>query len=294
MISVIISTYRPALLLTVTKNIKATIGVPHEIIAIENKGAMGLCELYNKGTKQAKYDLLCFMHEDVDIKTADWGEIVANVFQQQPGIGLIGVAGSSYKTLTPSHWSFAGAGAETVSQNILQGSKNGSSHLNYFNPTNSDLVYVAAVDGLWFCTTRQIAMEIPFDEVNLTGFHGYDVDYSLSINAKYKVAVTFRILMEHFSEGGFNSSWIEDIIKVHEKWQHILPFNVAGCNREFKEREETVAFKVFVKTMIACNYPLPQILKVFRFQNKNFTFSPGSKLALFLRILKYKYSAAAK
>ena len=77
MISIIISSANSKQLEEVSQNVAQTIGVPYEIISFNNAdGSMGICEVYNKGTAKAKYDLLCFMHEDLLFKTMDWGKVV--------------------------------------------------------------------------------------------------------------------------------------------------------------------------------------------------------------------------
>jgi hypothetical protein len=95
MISVVIASANPGLLTNVITNIERTIGVDFEIISFENgNGERGICELYNIGAQRAKYDILCYMHEDLEIKTLDWGREVVRIFNQRQGVGVIGVAGS--------------------------------------------------------------------------------------------------------------------------------------------------------------------------------------------------------
>ena len=74
MISVIISSAKKELVTQVTKNITDTIAVEFEIIAFDNSnGEKGICEIYNQGIKKARYDVLCFMHEDIAMITPGWG-----------------------------------------------------------------------------------------------------------------------------------------------------------------------------------------------------------------------------
>src|ERR1700749_695104 len=109
MISVIISSVSPAYLEQVIKNVEDTIGVDHEIIAFDNRdGKKGICEIYNQGIGKARYDILCFMHEDIRILTANWGQAIQKTFNQNPDFGLLGIAGSDYKSLAPSGWNGGG------------------------------------------------------------------------------------------------------------------------------------------------------------------------------------------
>ena len=61
MLSIIISSYQDKFYSALEQNIAETIGIPHEIIKIDNPNLMGICEAYNKGALLSKYDyhLLC-------------------------------------------------------------------------------------------------------------------------------------------------------------------------------------------------------------------------------------------
>lgn len=73
MISIIISSYNKDYYSQFIENVEKTIGVPYEIIQILNIGAMGVCEAYNKGARQAKFEYLVFCHEDITFETKNWG-----------------------------------------------------------------------------------------------------------------------------------------------------------------------------------------------------------------------------
>ena len=72
MLSIIISSYQPEFYLALEKNIAESIGIPYEIMKIDNPGIMGICEAYNRGAEKAQYDFLLFLHEDVLFETQDW------------------------------------------------------------------------------------------------------------------------------------------------------------------------------------------------------------------------------
>ena len=95
----------------VQQNITDTIGVPWEAIIIDNTiSPKGITQVYNKAAAQAKFDILCFVHEDVLFTTQNWGETLINTFKADNRVGLIGVAGSKYKSKLPSGW-FSGISA---------------------------------------------------------------------------------------------------------------------------------------------------------------------------------------
>jgi hypothetical protein len=249
MISVIICSANPVELLTVKANIAKTIGVVHEIIAFNNQdGKKGICELYNRGVQRAQYDMLCLMHEDIEMQTMGWGAKVMEIFMENPKLGLLGVAGGGYKSLVPSGW--YNADLELNGEFyccLIQGFKHSGveEYLDYRNPRNEQLSVVAAIDGCWMCTPKSIALENPFDEKLLTGFHAYDIDYSLAVGRNYDVAVTYEVLLRHFSEGAFSKEWELDTLKVHEKWSRYLPVNTDRLDERSLLRYERRAFKVY-------------------------------------------------
>ncbi|HEX8429499.1 glycosyltransferase [Hymenobacter sp.] len=252
MISIIICSRDKEALRSVSQSLAATIGVPYEIIAIDNsKGRYTIFQAYNVGIEKSKFNILCFMHEDISFETYMWGEKVIESFKSNKNLGLLGVAGSSYKPVVPSGWSFDSACSQTTYMNIVQHYKAGNTQNKiYNNPRNESLSQVVAVDGVWFCTTRSVVAQFKFDDIYFSGFHCYDVDFSLTVLQKYEVAVTFDILINHFSEGSFNDSWITETIKLHEKWRKILPVNLEGLLANEQAREEFKAFHAILPRLI--------------------------------------------
>jgi hypothetical protein len=281
MISIIISSVDSFNLKQVSENIDATIGVPFEIIATDNSnGQKGICEVYNQAMINAQYDILCFMHEDVLIKSNNWGQKLLSLFEQDPKLGLVGIAGSSYKPLAPSSW--GGDGINTHYINLIQSFRNkkAKSKRVYSNPDKQSLAEVVCIDGVFMATPRKVAEEFMFDEITLKGFHGYDIDFSLSVSQNYKVAVTFDILLDHFSEGRFDDVWMAENIKLHNKWNEYLPKDVGGLTPEQMVFVERRTFKIFVDELIKFNYPISTAFKML-WKNKRF-FSLDS--ALFFKL----------
>lgn len=229
MISIIICSANELLLNNIKVNIEDTVGEAYEIISFDNsKGEKGICEIYNRGIEQAKFDILCFIHEDIIIHTKNWGSILIDIFKDK-NIGLVGMAGASYKSLTPSGFQFSGDPQLDLNYcHVRQRFKLTKQVERYFhfNPTNERLPSVACVDGVWLCASREALNFYRFDQALLKGFHGYDLDLSFGLIRKYKIVVAFDILITHFSEGNFDKKWLTEILKVHKKWSHLLPINL--------------------------------------------------------------------
>ncbi|WP_374948749.1 glycosyltransferase [Mucilaginibacter sp.] len=261
MISLIVCSIQPDLLQQLTENVAATVGVPYEIIATDNRNTgKGISQVYNEALVKAQYEILCFVHEDIIIQTQNWGRVLVNLFKDT-SLGLVGVAGSSYRPLTPSAW--VGIGPATVFNNIIQGYQYTVSPdtLIYANPKNQKLVNVVCVDGVWLSTTKKVASEILFDQETFKGFHFYDIDFSMSVVQKYKVAVTFEILIKHLSEGRYDSEWLKNSIKFSEKWQARLPLAIGNFSKSELIRGEKMTFKHFINQLLQFGFPIAEAYK---------------------------------
>jgi hypothetical protein len=237
MISIIVSTYKPDNFNSFSENIKQTIGVDYEIIAIENPGIMGLCEAYNRGVSKAKYPYLCFSHDDIKINTYNWGNIIINQFKENKDTGIIGIAGEGYKPWLPTGWFFSFL-SKSRRINITQTSQDKNVNKVYYNPHNKIFDNVLVVDGCWFCTTKKITDEIHFDENTFTGYHYYDIDFSLRMSKNYQVLVSYNIDIEHYSYGNYSKDWIVDTFRFHNKWKKYLPLSGKTLSKdEIKENE---------------------------------------------------------
>lgn len=74
MLSLIICSRTPQISEELEKNIAETIGCEYELVVIDNsKNKYSIFRAYNEGVRLAKGDNLCFMHDDILYKTADWG-----------------------------------------------------------------------------------------------------------------------------------------------------------------------------------------------------------------------------
>jgi len=232
MISIIVSTYKPEFLQQLTESIKATVGTEYEIIAIENNSQFSICKAYNQGISQAQYDYLCFVHEDVTFKSADWGNEIISVFDKNEDIGLIGVAGAKYKSSLPFGWQISEL-KEMRRGSIFQGQDSFESVFDDFDPNELklDIEDVVCLDGVILFTRRRDIQKLLFDEKLLQGFHGYDTDISLQVFFSGKrVVVDRRIKIFHFSLGYFGKEKAKAEWKISRKWFGKLPVSTNDLN----------------------------------------------------------------
>lgn len=215
MISIIVSSYKPTLFTRFEDNVKKTIGLPYEIINIANPNLMSICKAYNLGAAKAQYNLLCFVHEDVEFISNNWGIAILNLFNNNSNIGLAGLAGSKYKSNFLSGWETGLNEFDRI--NLHQKLLNGDTVRITKNPDQEAYSEVITLDGVCLFTTKENWVNIKFNEEELKGFHFYDLDFSLkTVFNNKKVVVIYFIDVIHFSVGRFNNTWINEALKFHK------------------------------------------------------------------------------
>lgn len=225
MFTVITCSVNPDSASALRANVEATIGVPFEFMAFDNREARrGICGVYNECARNARYDMLCFVHEDVEFRTNGWGEIVARKLRE-PDCGVIGFAGSVSR-LSP----FAGLCSlpEHMRFNYYQGLPNGREERKYENPDGSDFSPVICLDGMCLIVRRDVWERSPFDEEMLKGFHAYDIDFTIAVACNYRNYVCNRAAVYHASLGNFSREWYRNAKLCHEKWRSRFPMFASG------------------------------------------------------------------
>ncbi len=220
MISIIICSRKKGITDVLSANINESIGCDFELIIIDNsENRYSIFEAYNIGIENSKGEYLCFIHDDILFHTIGWGSIISNIFATNDDYGLIGIAGSSQKTRTPSGWWDCNNQYKSI--NIIQHYPNGKAVKEQFGFESGILKEVVIVDGVFLALRKE--MNVVFDE-KLKGFHSYDFNIAIETKRKnYKIGVTNQILIEHFSIGNLNHEWIESIIEVHKYYHKYLP-----------------------------------------------------------------------
>ena len=228
MISVIICSRNVDYLRQVTENIEGTIGIEYELLVWDNRiTKYGICQVYNLLANKAKFPYLCFIHEDIFFKTANWGGILSEIFRLHQETGLIGVAGSSYKSRMYSGWYTSDSQLDVYNyvhriDGVDREERQPSDGVPTFFP-------VLCIDGVFMACRREVWTSIRFDEQRLRGFHFYDIDFSLRTARKFGVAVTQEINLVHITQGGdYGDRWVETAMEYHSAQTSRLPDYLLG------------------------------------------------------------------
>ena len=282
MISIIICSAKSEVLAVLKKNIEETVGIQHEIISIDNSQAKkGICSIYNQGALQARYTNLCFVHEDVRFETFNWGKIVCTHLEDNK-TGLIGLAGGDTKGPLPTSWSVSILSNEI---NIVQHYKNGKNpeHIVKSRQPGALKSQVVALDGVFLCTRKDVFDEFKFDENTFTGFHGYDIDYSLQVGTKYNLYVIFDIVVHHYSEGSADRSWVKSAFLISKKWQERLPVSVHDLSAYEMNYYYWRSMQISLQKMFELNFPVYKIFAYYLL----FSWSKYFRIRRFLSMGKY-------
>ena len=288
MISIIICSINEILFEQFARNVRDSVGLEHEIIRIDNTTTKySLTKAYNIGANIAKYPYLCFVHEDVLFRTNEWGKNLVSFFSKNEKAGVVGVAGSSVKTLVPSIW--ANGLYDTDHYNLIQYYPNveKSAHQKSNVGLGIDYVEVQTLDGVLLFTTNDIWKKNIFDE-RFDGFHCYDLDFCIQVGRTFKIYVAHTVLLEHFSVGSLNKDWINNSIQLSKKWGKILP--LGKVPKHHLKAIEWNNKKVLFFRMNILKVPLLKILYHFFSWGyfKNFSILNHLKFIRELYILKYK------
>ena len=249
MLSIIICSVSPERLEETKSNFEKTIGkVKYEIISHDNRSdKFPIAKVYNLCARKANFNNLFFVHEDVRFLEYGWGEKIEEKLKE-PDCGVIGFTGSVLKTAAYSGWSL---GFPKYDVSYYHSINEGKQIINNANLTSEEgFKEVVTLDGLGMFVRKDVFEQYPFDEQALTGFHCYDLDFTMQIarSGFYRNWCCHCDVL-HLSNGSFDENWRRSIVSIHDnKWSGFLPLTVKGYNishKEMKRLNETALWQFF-------------------------------------------------
>jgi GT2 family glycosyltransferase len=229
----------PNYLQQVSENIRQTIGLDYELLVTDNrKENLPICKIYNQLAAKASYPYLLFLHEDVVFQTLSWGSLLTEQFTRDASVGVIGVAGSAYKSVIPSGW-YTGL-KEMDYYNILHDNKGIVKKIRDEHDDHVITAQVKVLDGVFLACRKSLWQEIPFNEQLLQGFHFYDIDFSLRASLHFKNIVLRNLNMIHYTVGGdFGEPWVQTAFLFHKHYHNLL----AGKDDSSSFYNDTIVFR---------------------------------------------------
>jgi GT2 family glycosyltransferase len=189
-----------------------------QILPYENFNEYSLSELYNKGIKNSKYDIVVCCHNDIKLEKG-WGKKLLEDFSNNPEFGIIGKAGSCYFPESGVYWERMN---QTMVGQVYHHPENQKKWLSQYSPKLPFLIPVVTIDGL-FISFDKTKIKHTFDE-SYGKFHFYDHGFSFpNYLDGVKVGVTSSFEITHQSVGQPNQEFWESKEKFVKKWSNNLP-----------------------------------------------------------------------
>ncbi len=187
-----------------------------------NDDNAGLIRALNQGARLATADVLCFLHNDTELREPAWLERLAAALDDRR-VGLAGLYGvrrlrrdGRYVGRTIVHCLEGGPGM------------------------SAPMVEVAAVDGVCLCLRRTLLQELGGFDEGYGFFHGYDRDLSFAVRESGLRCVVVDAPFVHrgggtrtaerapVSAGQDLEQRRRALARFAEKWRHRLPSDVRG------------------------------------------------------------------
>lgn len=214
-ISVVISTRE--INVPYIEHIRKTSGNPNiEILSYVNKGDKSLSEIYNTGLKEAKNEIILFIHDDLIFDTNNWCSKLLAHFNSTD-YGIIGVAGTD-TLLNGCWWS-----DRSKMYGVVNHIHNGKKHTNHYSAgLGNGIKPVVVIDGLFIAVRKSNLVSNFITKFN--GFHFYDIPFCLEnyLNG-IKIGVITNIRLTHLSVGQISNKWLENKKLFEEIYKNNLP-----------------------------------------------------------------------
>jgi hypothetical protein len=193
-----------------------------EILIYENDGGEPLAKIYNDGLKDAKNDIIVFMHDDLIIETKNITPKVIRLFEKNPEYGIIGLAGTD-NLLSGMWWQ-----DRSSMYGVVGHEHEGKRHVNHYSKGDysENLKEVIVVDGLFMMIHRQ-RIKHTFNE-QFEGFHFYDLPICIENHLdSVKVGVTTKIRVTHKSVGMVNKKWEKNKLFFEALYEKNFPLKIS-------------------------------------------------------------------
>lgn len=196
-----------------------------EVIQYINNGE-SLTKAYNKLLDKAKFDIVVFCHDDIEVRTKQMAKKIKRHYDKTD-YGILGVAGTKYLHSNGKWWT----DPKSMYGRVWHSHKGKQWESKYSEDLNKGVEDVVTVDGVFFSVMKS-RLEKRFNE-DVEGFHFYDIDFCFrNFLDGVKVGVHTDISITHMSIGETNNEWEENRKNFAEEYKDKLPMKI---DREFSD-----------------------------------------------------------
>lgn len=213
------------------EHLKKTSGIQIHVECIENMNQYSLTEAYNIGWKKLDElergkDIIVFCHNDITIRTQNWGKTLVNLFNTFTDYDVLGIAGTTEVNAHGAWWldkegkmNFSKMFGRVWHTNGLRNWESVySEKINGVKP-------VVIVDGLFFAVNGETILK-RFNE-DFKNFHYYDVSFSFENYLEgCNIGVIDKISVLHQSVGMTNAAWEANRVQFATLYKDELPVSI--------------------------------------------------------------------
>ena len=192
-----------------------------QVLPYVNHNEYSLSELYNKGIKESKYDIVVCCHNDIKLEK-NWGKKLLEDFNNNPNYGIIGKAGSCYFPESGVYWDRM---SQTMVGQVYHQPTGQKKWLSKYSPNFPFIIPVVTIDGL-FISFNKTKIKHQFDET-IGKFHFYDHGFCVpNYLDGVKIGVTSSFEITHESIGRPNQEFFESKDLFVKKYSEKLPLDL--------------------------------------------------------------------
>ena len=194
-----------------------------------NAENVGLIRALNQGAALGAGDVLCFLHNDTEIRDVRWLARLRTALET-PGVGLVGLYGSQRLRRDGRY-----VGRTIVHALAGRGNLRG------------DAVEVAAVDGVCLALRREVLARVGGFDEGYGFFHGYDRELSFAVREQGLRCLVVNAPFVHHGGGTRTAADApvrapqdlaqrrEALARFATKWKHRLPCDVRGARERLAD-----------------------------------------------------------
>ncbi len=209
----------------------AAFPLPFPLRYHRNETNLGLIPALNQGARLAQGEVLCFLHNDTEMRDPRWLERLREALASDRHVGLAGLYGVRRLRRDGRY-----AGRTIV--HALEGQ----------GTLDADVAEVAAVDGVCLCLRRSLFESLGGIDEAYGFHHGYDRDLSFAVReAGWRCAVVKAPFVHHgggtrtgeaapFSSDQDLAQRRAALRRFAAKWRHRLPSDVRSLRERLVER----------------------------------------------------------
>ena len=197
--------------------------LPYPLRYERNAANAGLIRALNQGARLAGGEVLCFLHNDTEVREPAWLERLGAALGGARRVGLAGLYGARRVRRDGRY----------VGRTIVHGLEGGPG-------MPAPVVEVAAVDGVCLCLRRALLDQIGGFDEGYGFFHGYDRELSFAVRERGLACAVVDARFVHRG-GGTRTATLAPVAAAEDmeqrrqamarfarKWRRRLPSDVRG------------------------------------------------------------------